>query len=181
MTTNENEYLSALMDGEISGVDLDWALQKLADDPEALARITRYQLARDVLNSKLSVAPQIDLRGRIADAIAEEPTPTLAIEPAATKDNVVPLRRNTWWKQATGLAMAASLGALVMVGVMPDNDSQSGMMLAAAEKPNNNGTRWTVGAPEVASRLDHYLVDHSEYSGAPGAFSSARVVVYGEE
>ena len=46
------------------------------------------------------------------------------------------------------------------------------MMLA------QTGNRWTVGEQEVEDRLNTYLVNHNEYTGASSVFSYARVVSY---
>jgi sigma-E factor negative regulatory protein RseA len=92
-----------------------------------------------------------------------------------------------FWKQTAGLAAAASIGALAVVGLMSQpqtvmpttNMAQSEPMQQQTKVADSN--RWTVGESEVEDRLNDYLVDHNEYAGASGLFSYARVVSYGEE
>ena len=93
----------------------------------------------------------------------------------------------TVWKQAAGLAMAASVGALAVVGVMNQQAYQD-LPMASAENVADVTTqvagqvnRWTVGEPEIEDRLNNYLVDHNEYAGGAGMFSYGRVVSYGTE
>lgn len=182
MSVNKNEYLSALVDGELQGADLDWALQQLAQDPVAQAQFKRYQLTSDVMHEAVAFDPKLDLTQRISAAIADEPVYSKTSDSELTgNNNVVPLRRG-FWKQATGLAMAASLGAFAVLGVMSSSQYATGpettLAANAVSVPSN---RWTVGEPEVADRLNSYLVNHSEYTGASGAFSYARVVAYEDE
>ncbi|MDQ7073382.1 MAG: hypothetical protein Q9N32_07980 [Gammaproteobacteria bacterium] len=94
-----------------------------------------------------------------------------------------------FWKQVTGLAVAASVGALAVVGVLtqPQNELLTDTPVAAVETANQvitvaqTGARWTVDEPEIESRLNNYLLDHNEQTGSSGVFSYARVVSYGAE
>jgi sigma-E factor negative regulatory protein RseA len=197
MSVNKNEYLSALVDGELQGADLDWVLEQLAHNPKVQAQFHRYQLASDVMHDtvgfNLSQASQHNLTQRISAALVDEPvysgsTPNATTE--SVEDNkVVPFRRG-FWKQATGLAMAASLGAVAVLGVTSSQYATGPETTLAANTTstvqtvstlNTASNRWTVGEPEVANRLNSYLVNHSEYTGASGAFSYARVVAYEDE
>ena len=184
MTVNQNEILSALVDGELQGHELDHALQFLDNNEPAREQLLRYQFASDVLHGNAYDNSQIDLTGRVSVALEDEPTYTAKI---STKQNaqVISLPQS-FWKQAAGLAMAASVGALTVVGVIsqPQNQFVPTMSTAAVEAPAQilavaaRGNRWTVAEPEIAERLNTYLVDHNEYAGASGVFSYARVVSY---
>ncbi len=203
MAINRNEYLSALVDGELQGADLDWILQHLAQDPTAQAQFQRYQLTSDVLHDMvgfdLSAASQQNLTQQISVALMDEPAYSIAKKsdksPVELVDDnkVIPLRRG-FWKQATGLAMAASFGAVAVLGitstqyasgpeaVVAVNDSAiQTASIQTVRTVSTASNRWTVGEPEVTDRLNSYLVNHSEYTGASGAFSYARVVAYGDE
>lgn len=182
MTANQNELLSALVDGELKGNELEQALQLLSTNDTARAQFQRHQLVSDVLHGHVSHNLAIDLTGRIADALLDEPAITL---PTKRKALVIPFPTQ-FWKQATGLALAASVGALAVMGVT--NQSQSQLMpvtaVASIEAPAQPitvaqaGNRWTVGEQEVEQRLNTYLVNHNEYAGASSVFSYARVVSY---
>ena len=114
---------------------------------------------------------------------------------AVGKTNVISLPI-TFWQQSLSLAVAASIGALAVVGVMTQPNIQTVPMAAlestqglepteitvAASKaealPLNSGNRWTVEEQEIEDRLNIYLVDHNEYAGVSDIFSNARVIAY---
>jgi sigma-E factor negative regulatory protein RseA len=184
MNTTHKELISALVDGELTGSELNQALELLSTDDQFRGQWQRYQNNRDVLQGH-SVDIQIDLVGRVSSALQDEPTHHVKIE----KASVIPFPKQVW-KQAAGLAMAASVGAIAMVSVisqpqqqvvpvapiasLENEQSNERVQLAQVNKPN----RWTVGEPEVEQRLNDYLVDHHEYGGTSGVFSYARVVAY---
>jgi sigma-E factor negative regulatory protein RseA len=185
MTVNNDELLSALIDGELDGPELQQALSLLQEDDVLRARWQRYQYHRDLIQGNAS-SLQVDISNVVADAIESEPQHV-----AAKQSNVISLPEQ-FWKQAVSLAMAASIGALAVVGVisqpqnssdvispvnMVENKMSQSNQIAVVE---NKGNRWTVEEPEVEIRLNDYLVDHHEYVGTSGVFSYARVVSYGE-
>jgi sigma-E factor negative regulatory protein RseA len=183
MTTKQNhELLSALIDGELKGDELDHALALLASD-DALSTMKRYQLASDVMQG-YTIPMQVDLSSRLQDIIAEEPS--YAIEKKNTAKIIAfPTR---YFKQVSSLAVAASVGALAVLGVLtqPEQSFSPAVQTAAYTvnselKPENaSSNRWTVAEPEVEERLNTYLVDHNEYAGS-SVFSYARVVSYETE
>lgn len=183
MTANQNELLSALVDGELKGDELEQAFQLLSTNDMARAQFQRHQLVSDVLHGHVSHNRSVDLTGRIAEALLDEPAITM---PVKHKAFVIPFPTQ-FWKQATGLALAASVGALAVMGVMNQSQNQLIPVTATASieqtpgKPMmvaQTGNRWTVGEQEVKDRLNTYLVNHNEYVGASNVFSYARVVSY---
>jgi sigma-E factor negative regulatory protein RseA len=184
MTTLNKELISALVDGELAGSELQQALELLATDDEFRAQWQRYQYNRDILQGQVANA-RIDLVSRVSLALQDEPVHQVQ----AKKASIIPFPKQ-FWKQAAGLAMAASVGAIAMVSVISQPQQQvvpmapiasteseqaiERVQVAQANKPN----RWTVGEPEVEQRLNDYLVDHHEYGGTSGVFSYARVVAY---
>jgi sigma-E factor negative regulatory protein RseA len=183
MTVNQNEMLSALVDGELQGQELDNTLALLSNDAQAKQQFLRYQFASDVLHGNTYSDQPIDLTIQIAQAITNEPTYTAKKKVEKSAILVFPTH---FWKQATGLAVAASIGALAMVGVVsqPQLNSISPTTVVSAQAPTTentritNGNRWTIEEPEIEDRLNTYLVDHNEYAGASDVFSYARVVSY---
>ncbi|PHS69722.1 MAG: anti-sigma factor [Methylophaga sp.] len=185
MTTDQNILLSALVDGELQGEELDQVLQLLATSAQAKIQLERYQLSSDVLHGYGSGNQQQDLTTRLSAALADEVQYTKTLERKETSQLISFPQQ--FWKQTAGLAIAASVGALAVVGVMtqPQNqlvpmasiaaidDSVETMMVAQASD------RWTVDEQEVEERLNTYLLDHNEYTSASGVFSYARVVSYG--
>ncbi len=183
MTVNYNEQLSALVDGELRGEQLEHVLDLLKTDVQAQQQLQRYQHTSDVLNGFTAKLHPTNLSARLALALEDEPSYAVRSE---SKAKVLPFPSQLW-KQVSGLAIAASVGALAVVGVMsqPENQLVSAPVQTAAYEVVNDvhpqlasGNRWTVSEPEVEERLNTYLVDHNEYAGASGVFSYARVVSY---
>jgi len=187
MAINHLEIVSALVDGQLTGIELEQALDLIANDNHAREAFMRYQQASDILHGytrSINHNP-LDLSSRISTAIDDEPAYSIAAE---VKSKAKLLRfPNNFWKQATGLAMAASVGALAVVGVVQQQSGFDNMPVAsvnANEAPVtmiSQSNRWTVAEPEVEDRLNNYLVDHNEYVGTSGMFSYGRVVSYGTE
>jgi sigma-E factor negative regulatory protein RseA len=181
MTANPKELLSALVDGELKGKELEQALDLIHSDEQAKQRWLSYQQTSDILHGHKIGQQNIDLSRLISDKLVDEPSYT-----AETKKAKILAFPQQFWRQAAGLAVAASIGALAVVGVMEQPTSQfnPNPQIASNEvaKPvlasAQSGKRWTVGQQDVEQRLDNYLVDHNEYTGASGVFSYARVVSY---
>jgi sigma-E factor negative regulatory protein RseA len=186
MTMNNNELLSALVDGELQGDELEKTLQILAGDTLATAQFKRYQQTKDVLNGYGERGLSHNLANRISLALEKEPA--YSQQTTQHKAEVITLP-TPFWKQMTGLAVAASVGALAVVGVMtqPQNNLVTNTPMAAIDAPSEvitvaqTGARWTVDEPEIEYRLNNYLLDHNEQTGSSGVFSYARVVSYGAE
>lgn len=186
MTINQNELLSALIDGELQGIELEKALQVLATDKMATAQFQRYQRTKDVIQGYGERGLSINLTDRISNALKNEPE--FSQQTAHKKAEVINFPK-PFWKQMAGMAVAASIGALAVVGVMtqPQNSLVTNTPMAVIDITNDvitvaqTGVRWTVAEPEVESRLNTYLLDHNEHTGSSGVFSYARVVSYGAE
>ena len=197
MTTDENEILSALVDGELRGSELDKAMDLLEKDPSAKDCLQRYQISRDAFHGYGS-KQQARATQKISTAILLEARHKPASIKAVEKTNVISLP-SRFWQQTLSLAVAASIGALAVLGVMTQTNTQLVpiMPMAALEStkvlepvgtavvaskavnlPRNSGNRWTVEEQEIEDRLNIYLVDHNEYAGVSDIFSNARVVAY---
>ena len=181
MAINHLELVSALVDGQLTGSELEQALELINNDSGAREAFMRFQQASDILHGytrSITQAP-LELTSRISAALAAEPV---------YKSTAKLLRfPKNFWKQATGLAMAASVGALAVVGVFQQQNGFDNLPVAsvvANESPAtlvSQSNRWTVAEPEIEDRLNNYLVDHNEYVGTSGMFSYGRVVSYGTE
>jgi|TARA_B110000967_G_scaffold71400_1_gene73891 sigma-E factor negative regulatory protein RseA len=194
MTTDDNELLSALVDGELRGRELEKAMALLSADQSARECLQRYQICRDAFHG-YGTKQQARATQKISAAIVLEAKHKPVNVQAVEKTNVIslPIR---FWQQSLSLAVAASIGALAVVGVMTQPNIQTVPMAAlestqglepaeitvAASKaealPLNSGNRWTVEEQEIEDRLNIYLVDHNEYAGVSDIFSNARVVAY---
>lgn len=185
MTAKQQELLSAFVDGELNEQELDELLALMNID-DARAEFMRYQLSSDVMHGYNSYSKPVDLTQRLGAALADEATHSA--ETSKSPKAKVLTFPDWFWKQTAGLAAAASIGALAVIGVMNQPQTALTPQLAevepvqpAAETALAASNRWTVGEREVEDRLNNYLVDHNEYAGASGFFSYARVVSYGEE
>jgi len=185
MTAKQKVLISAFVDGELNKQEINELLELMDNDSDARAEYMRYQFSSDVMHGYKSLSKPVDLTQRISAALADEAPHT--VEATNTKKTNVLTLPNWFWKQTAGLAAAASIGALAVVGVMNQPQTTITPQLAEAETVQQLNTnvatsnRWTVGEQEVEERLNNYLVDHNEYAGASGLFSYARVVSYGEE
>lgn len=182
MTIKNQETLSSLVDGQVSGQTLSQVIEQLTSDETARADFLRYQQASDLMRGytrAIQTSP-LDFTSRVSAAIVEEPA-----HRAPSRTARILEMPQQFWKQATGFALAASVGALVVVGVMDNSGLQSGsptnFVEAGAANTTTSNNRWTVTEPEVEDRLNNYLVDHNEYAGGAGMFSYGRVVSYGSE
>jgi sigma-E factor negative regulatory protein RseA len=184
MTAKRQELLSAFVDGELNAQELDELLALMNMDDNARDDYLRYQHASDTLRGYSRHSQPVDLTARLSQVLADEPAHQHS--PALKKARVLSVP-DWFWKQTAGLAAAASIGALAVVGVINQPQNAVTPPLAQAEQEQIQTTtiaasnRWTVGEQEVEDRLNNYLVDHNEYAGASGLFSYARVVSYGEE
>jgi sigma-E factor negative regulatory protein RseA len=183
MTANQQELLSAFVDGELSQQELDELLALMNTDDNARADYLRYQFSSDVMRGYTSRKQPVDLTASISAALADEPS--YHEQPETPKGRVIALP-DWFWKQTAGLAAAASIGALAVVGLMNQPQTATAQLAQATSVEQDttvasSSNRWTVGEQEVEDRLNNYLVDHNEYAGASGLFSYARVVSYGEE
>lgn len=117
------ESLSALMDNQVSELELQRLLKALDADAELRSTWSRYQIASAGLKGDIPVLASSDFASRVSAAIEAEETYSA---PAISKDvseqtyvagsNVVamPLR---WWQQAGRVAVAASVAGAVILGV----------------------------------------------------------------
>lgn len=195
MTANDDELLSALVDGELQGDALDRVIALISTDHTARERFQRYQLASNVLHGQAIGHHQGDITQQISAAIADEPSHNTTLGQAVAEP-IKPVEKATadvltfperFWKQTVALAVAASFGALAVVGTMtqpeyfvaPENTmaavDDTSAMTVAIQQPSN---RWTVTEQEIEDRLNVYLIDHNEYAGASDVFSNARVIAY---
>lgn len=115
------EQLSALMDGDLSDVEV---LSELGMDPALQDTWSRYHLIGDAMRGDLPVNLQLDLSDSIMAALEDEPT-ILAPKPVESKPvapqvhtgaKVVPLFRRVG-QQVGQYAIAASVAAAVIFGV----------------------------------------------------------------
>ena len=183
------EQLSALVDGEVSELELHRILKQASEEPELASKWSRYQVASAVLKGETHGNAQqwqsFDISSRVAAAISQEPDIQVKARPG-------------WFKPLANVAVAASVSAAVVVGWQSMNSVTSsgfsnGPAVTAASSPpaqpvparqlaagnsplmtvaqGNGVTNSSIQAqphaeiirynPELDDRLNEYLISHS--------------------
>lgn len=153
---DNREQLSALMDGELGPAEREAMIDRLLQDEDLAREWGRWETARAALHHE-AVPASVDLVGRIADAIRDEPV-VEAPAPAAVVQ--LPLRRR-WAPRhyIAGAAMAASfVFGIFMAGQMMGPLSGSAGMAGLGA----GGERLPVVALTAASEADPSLGNVTE-------------------
>jgi negative regulator of sigma E activity len=184
MMNEKKALLSAFVDEEVSELEVRRVCKELLSDEHELTRWSHYYLIRDALRGNLPAV--IDLR--FADAVMAR----IKQEPALT-NAVLRTWRERLLQPAAGLGLAASIaGAAVLsfqaftggtsptsstvaqVAQVPVSARQVKVETASA---SDSTERALLQNPQIAARLNSYLVNHSEYAPTQGMMPYARVVV----
>ncbi len=181
----ELEQLSALLDGDLAGLERERVLRRLDEDPALHARWGRYHLIGDVLRNEGAAGSAGDVAARVRERVAAEPVVLAA--PRSRRRRGQP----QWLRPALGLAAAASFGAIAVL-LLPRAEGPAGgtavpVAAGAPERPVQWAvvqqvpvTRWQARSPGVESDLHRYLADHSEFAanGVKGPMPLATLVGY---
>lgn len=193
------ESLSALLDGECTGPELDRLLDELERSPELGERWSRLCMAREARAGTRIGAEQpcicADVMSRLetAPAGADAKVIDLAVHRAAAtghrRGRILP-----FWKPAVGFAAAASVGAAAVMFLQPQPGAglvEPGQGLAPASLAtigSPDRTLRTVATSEVdhahAQMLREYLMDHSNAiadEGVGGTLRYARFAAHTAE
>lgn len=190
------DSLSALLDGECSGPELDRLLDELDRSPELTLQWSRLCLAREAREGTQIRADQPCICAEVMGQLDEAP----AAADAKVVDLAVhrALRRPTLtrvWKPLVGFAAAASMGAAAVYLVQPAAaPSKSGVPEftsgTLAEWNQNSYGDYTTprtvasGDEAYAQMLREYLMDHSNAisdEGVGGTLRYARFAAHTAE
>ena len=86
--TQQQEKLSAFMDGEIEGNDI---IDAIKQDEALQAKWQRYHVYRGAMRKEASVAPQLDITASVAAALENEPA---IVAPKRSRWQSIPLIGN---------------------------------------------------------------------------------------
>jgi sigma-E factor negative regulatory protein RseA len=138
------ETLSALMDNQVSELELQRILKATAEDAELKAVWDRYHLTRAVLKKDLTHLAPVDFASRISAAIEAEDKLELIQSQSIQSQNIkakasggsAVLAINNWWANVGRVAIAASVAGAVILGVqqMQTQPSATGELVASNEK-----------------------------------------------
>ena len=115
--TQQQEKLSAFMDGEIEGNDI---IDAIKQDEALQAKWQRYHVYRGAMRKEASVAPQLDITASVAAALENEPA---IVAPKRSRWQPIPVIGSVvpFAKQSGQLAVAASVAVAVIFGVQYTN------------------------------------------------------------
>ncbi len=115
--TQQQEKLSAFMDGEVEGNDI---IDAIKHDEALQAKWQRYHVIRGAMRKEASVAPQLDITASVAAALENEPA---IVAPKASRWRAIPVIGSVvpFAKQSGQFAVAASVAVAVILGVQHFN------------------------------------------------------------
>jgi sigma-E factor negative regulatory protein RseA len=115
--TQQQEKLSAFMDGEIEGNDI---IDAIKQDEALQAKWQRYHVYRGAMRKEASVAPELDITASVAAALENEPA---IVAPKRSRWQSIPVVGNVvpFAKQSGQFAVAASVAVAVILGVQQFN------------------------------------------------------------
>lgn len=205
MSEKLKENMSALVDGELESPSASETIDRLLTSDTLKSHWSRYHLVRDVLRHKTYPDAGTELCDRVRSLLAEEPLhfpdrslatrrwrgmfkPVAGVALAASVAAVAvlavrhsgPLPGET--DSAVAPAARVASAARPAGAALGPVAGQGAAQLASADAPAGSLRRlqWTTSEPAVATRLNGYLVNHSEYLGGAmkGMHPYARIVGY---
>ncbi|MEJ2528775.1 MAG: sigma-E factor negative regulatory protein [Gammaproteobacteria bacterium] len=168
------EQISALLDNELSDTEADSVLTQLTQQQELRQEWDRYHLIGDVMRGEPVQLQAHEISGRVRQLMESEPA--IISRPQRSKTSVW---KSGWIKPAAGAALAASVATVAVItspGFFGQGESMQPQLTATNISneapplvPITSGNHWNnLKQPSMESRLNGYLVDHSEYA-SPGA------------
>lgn len=136
MADHSIESLSALMDGEVEDFELRRTLERIESDPELAATWERFHVARSVLRNEDIGQDNLDISSAVMSALDAEPEYHVPESEPVAASHRPSEKAAPFWKPLTSMAVAASVTAIVILGVQ-----------------NNQ-----VAAPEIADNRPSYTL-----------------------
>ncbi len=171
------EKISALLDDELSKRERDEALKTVSKDEELSDLWHRYNLIGAAFRREIN-AHSPGLVQRVAQLIGHDQPDKLNSRLPASGG------RSSYWSWSPTVAIAASIMAVVAVGVYVLN--QEAVTLDVNKQSSSvaiieHATRWENATPEHEDQLNALLVEHGEFTpmaGLNGLISYAKFVSY---
>ncbi len=164
------EQVSALLDEELPSKETAEILSQLREREDLQEQWNRFHLIGDVMRGEALQVNAFDIASRVRTSLKDEPAII-----AAPKVKTLLQQGPLWIRTLAGAGLAASVAALAVITAPYFLGSGDALQMASntpavsspyAERP---GTRWkNLQEPAVESRLNGYLVEHSEYAASPG-------------
>lgn len=163
-----SEKLSALIDNELDDLERARILKDLGRRPDLAETWSRYHVIGLAMRRE-EITWGSGLPERVARALAAETGDDAAAES--------PTRGASWLNRTGGMAIAASVAAVLLVGglavqLAPDGgaggSTESGAPALQQAALDNDATRWENVDPRVEDALNALLVEHGEFTSASG-------------
>ena len=181
---NPNEQISAFVDGELQGLARHRVVNALYGSSELRRAWARFHLIGDAVRKIGPVPGAGSIAGKVSEALSGEQF--VPFKPSRRRPGIAPL---------SGLALAASVSAIAILGIrsLDDGGVQSPPAVGAARHeiaaassapstpdpaasytattaaqsahPEAARLQWSDVAPNAEARLNAYLVNHNEYAG----------------
>lgn len=174
------DALSALLDGECTGAELDRLLEDMDREPELARQWSRMVLARETrAGTQLSTTrPCIcaDVMSQLDGQPANERVVDLAVHRASSPSAATLQRWRQVWKPAAGFALAASMGAAAVLLVQPSANVEGLDPLLFQDTRADAGTFPPLPTESVALETDEqhrrmlreYMLNHSQSIAGEG-------------
>lgn len=185
------DSLSALLDGECSGPELDRLLEELDRSPELAEQWSRLCLAREAREGTQVRVDQPCICAGVMGALDEAPAANKVVDLAVHRASRRPVVARVW-KPLVGFAAAASMGAAAVYFIQP---AASPTRSGGPEFASGTLARWNVDGSEprtvassgdeaYAQMLREYMMDHSNAiadEGVGGTLRYARFAAHTAE
>lgn len=195
MTDKPESKVSSFMDGELHPGEQDSLFDSLKKDPESKQCWERYHLISDALRRNLPASVNCKFSAGVMAALKDEP---VILAPSKRGRD---LFGNTLGRGVAGLAVAASVAVMAVVGVqfmvkqddmapqqLPMAQKAAGQNASVASAPMVTGIQpqlvqqkaTPVPRPSSPAQFDRYLLDHSQQTAnrVQGVIPLARIITY---
>ena len=170
--SDKGEHLSSFVDGELNRDHCETLISSICKDEDMKSCLERYQMISDSMKNQLPDGIKSDFVHCVMSAIEEEPT-TLA--PPATSSKIQDSKPGkiihfpSITKKVAGIAIAASVATIAVIGVQTQNQDQPSQVVAMPE--NSEFVRLQNQSSMTASAKPRVVVPNST-SGFSTASSS---------
>ncbi len=142
MTDERLQKVSAFIDGECSSGETEHVIDHALADEAARGAWTRYHFIGNAMRGELPRYVLRDFVSRVRNTIAPEP---IVLAPTA--------RRSVWLKPVSGLAIAASVAVVAIVGVRQSGEAARSPAVGAPQITQVTGPAPIVAAQPIRSPM----------------------------
>jgi negative regulator of sigma E activity len=119
MADQSIESLSALMDGEVEDFELRRTLERMESESELADKWDRYHFARSMMRNEEVSLEKIDISASVMSALSEEEE--YHCSESMNGNQKESIKSAPFWKPLSSMAVAASVTAIVILGVQNNN------------------------------------------------------------